>query len=62
VCVDYQDLNKVTSKDHFPLPFMDQVLEALVGKKYSSFLDRFSGYKQIQIILEDQDKITFTFP
>ena len=62
VCVDYRELNKATLKDHFPLPFIDQVLDTLVGKKYFSFLDGFSGYIQIQVALEDQDKTTFTFP
>ena len=38
ICVDYRELNKVTLKDHFPLPFVDQVLDSLVGKSYFSFL------------------------
>eukprot|EP00253_Pinus_taeda_P020317 PITA_20317 len=62
VCIDYRKLNKATSKDHFPLPFIDQVLDTLAGKKYFSFLDGFSGYNQIQVALEDQDKTTFTCP
>ena len=47
VCIDYQELNKATLKYHFPLPFIDQVLDTLAGKKYFSFLDGFSGYNQI---------------
>jgi hypothetical protein len=62
ICIDYRELNKATSKDHFPLPFIDQVLDTLAGKKYFSFLDGFSGYNQIQLSLEDQDKTTFTYP
>eukprot|EP00253_Pinus_taeda_P001434 PITA_01434 len=62
ICVDYRELNKATKKDHFPLPFIDQVLDRLVGKKFFSFLDGFSGYNQIQFSLEDQDKTTFTYP
>eukprot|EP00253_Pinus_taeda_P005550 PITA_05550 len=62
VCVDYRELNKATLKDHFPLPFIDQVLDSLAGKKYFSFLDGFSGYNQIRIAIEDQDKTTFTCP
>eukprot|EP00253_Pinus_taeda_P013007 PITA_13007 len=62
ICVDYRELNKATQKDHFPLPFIDQVLDTLAGKKFFSFLDGFSGYNQIQISPEDQDKATFTFP
>ena len=44
VCIDYRELNLATKKDHFPLPFVDQVLENLAGKKYFSFLDGFSDY------------------
>eukprot|EP00253_Pinus_taeda_P026620 PITA_26620 len=62
ICVDYRELNKATQKDHFPLPFIDQVLDTLAGKKFFSFLDGFSGYNQIQIALEYQDKTTFTCP
>lgn len=39
VCIDYKELNKATLKDHFPLPFVDQVLDTLAGKKYFSSLD-----------------------
>eukprot|EP00253_Pinus_taeda_P007628 PITA_07628 len=60
ICVDYRELNKATKKDHFPLPFIDQVLDGLARKKFFSFLDGFSGYNQIQISLEDQDKTSFT--
>jgi hypothetical protein len=49
VCVDYRALNKATLKDHFPLPFIDKVLDNLARKKYFSFLDGFSGYNQIKI-------------
>ena len=62
VCIDYRELNKATLKDHFPLPFIDQVLDTLSGKKYFSFLDGFSGYNHIQVAPEDQDKTTFTCP
>eukprot|EP00253_Pinus_taeda_P013839 PITA_13839 len=61
-CIDYRELNKATLKDHFPLPFIDQVLDTLAGKKYFSFLDGFSGYNQIQVAPEDQEKTTFTCP
>ncbi|GJU15159.1 reverse transcriptase domain-containing protein [Tanacetum coccineum] len=60
VCIDYRKLNKATAKDHFPLPFMDQMLERLAGHKYFCFLDGFSGYFQIPIDPNDQEKTTFT--
>ena len=44
ICVDYRELNKATKKDHFPLPFIDQVLDGLAGKFFFSFLDGFSRY------------------
>ena len=47
-CIDYRELNKATLKYHFPFPFIDKVLDTLVGKKYFSFLDGFSGYNQIK--------------
>nr|GEW11314.1 reverse transcriptase domain-containing protein [Tanacetum cinerariifolium] len=62
VCINYQMLNDATHKDHFPLPFMDQMLERLAGNKYYCFLDGFSGYFQIPIELQDQEKTTFTCP
>nr|GEU40805.1 DNA-directed DNA polymerase [Tanacetum cinerariifolium] len=62
VCNDYHKLNEVTAKDHFLLPFMDQMLERLAENKYFYFFDGFSGYFQIPIDPNDQEKITFTCP
>ncbi|GJR10245.1 reverse transcriptase domain-containing protein [Tanacetum coccineum] len=62
VCIDYLKLNDATHKDHFPLPFMDQMLERLAGNEYYCFLDGFSGYFQIPIDPKDQEKTTFTCP
>nr|GEX64532.1 reverse transcriptase domain-containing protein [Tanacetum cinerariifolium] len=62
VCIDYRKLNEVTRKDHFPLPFMDQMLERLAGNEFYCFLDGFSGYFQIPIDPCDQEKTTFTYP
>nr|GEZ54267.1 reverse transcriptase domain-containing protein [Tanacetum cinerariifolium] len=60
VCIDYRKLNEATRKDHFPLPFMDQMLEKLAGNEYYCFLNGFSGYFQIPIDSKDQEKTTFT--
>ncbi|GJY61464.1 reverse transcriptase domain-containing protein [Tanacetum coccineum] len=49
VCIDYRKLNEATRKDHFPLPFMDQMLERLAGNEFYSFLDGFLGYFQIPV-------------
>ncbi|GJV66808.1 reverse transcriptase domain-containing protein [Tanacetum coccineum] len=62
VCIDYRKLNDATRKDHFPLPFMDQMLERLAGNEYYCFLDGFFGYFQIPIDPQDQEKTTFTCP
>nr|GEU58114.1 DNA-directed DNA polymerase [Tanacetum cinerariifolium] len=62
ICIDYRMLNEATRKDHFPLPFMDQMLERLAGNQYYCFLDGFSGYFQIPIDSKDQEKTTFTCP
>ena len=62
MCIDYQKLNVVTWKDHFPLPFIDQVLERVSRHTYYCFLDGYFRYFQIEIALEDQEKTTFTCP
>ena len=62
VCRDYRKLNTITRKDHFPLPFIDQMLDRLVGHPHFCFLDGYFGYNQIAIAPEDQEKTTFTCP
>ena len=62
ICIDYRKLNKATRKYHFPLPFLDQMLDRLAGHEYYCFLDGYSGYIKITISLEDQEKTTFTCP
>ena len=62
ICIDYRKLNKATRKDHFPLPFLDQMLDRLASHEYYCFLDGYSGYNQIAIAPEDQEKTTFTCP
>ncbi|RVW68525.1 Retrovirus-related Pol polyprotein from transposon 297 [Vitis vinifera] len=62
VCIAYRKLNVMTRKDHFPLPFIDQVLERVSDHPFYCFLDGYSGYFQIEIDVEDQEKTTFTCP
>nr|GEY88878.1 reverse transcriptase domain-containing protein [Tanacetum cinerariifolium] len=62
VWIDYRKLNEATRIDHFPLPFMDQMLERLAGNEYYCFLNGFSGCIQIPIDPRDQEKTTFTCP
>ncbi|XP_015167586.1 uncharacterized protein [Solanum tuberosum] len=62
VCMDYRKLNSRTEKDHFPMPFMDQMLDRFSERGWSYFLDEYSGYNQISIAPEDQVKTTFTCP
>jgi hypothetical protein len=59
--IDYQKLNKATRKDHFPLPFIDEMLERLANHSFC-YLDGYSGYHQILIHPDDQSKATFTCP
>ena len=62
VCIDYRRFNEVTRKYHFSLPFIDQLLERISGNPFYCFLDGYSGYFQIEISTEDQEKTTFTCP
>jgi hypothetical protein len=60
MCIDYRKLNKDTKKDHFPLLFIDEMLERLAKHSFFCFLDGYSGYHNIPIHPDDQDKTTFT--
>ena len=62
ICIDYRMLNKATQKDHFPLPFIDEMLERLVKHSFFWYLDGYSSYHQIPIHRDDQSKTTFTCP
>ena len=57
-----EKVNKVTKKDHYPLPFIDQMLERLSKKTHFCFLDGYSGFSQIAVKKQDQEKTTFTCP
>ena len=62
VCVDFTDLNKACPKDPFPMPRIDQLVDATVGHPRMSFLDAFQSYHQIPLAMEDQDKTAFVTP
>jgi hypothetical protein len=62
MCIDYRKVNKATKKDHFPLPFIDKMLERLANRAYVCFLDGYSGFMQIPIHPDDQHKTMFTCP
>jgi hypothetical protein len=61
MCIDYRKLNKATRKDHFPIPFIDEMLERLANHSFY-YLDGYSGYHQILMHPDDQSKTTFTCP
>ena len=62
VCVDYTDLNETCPKDSFPMPRIDQIVDASIGHEMLSFLDAFSDYHQIIMHSLDAEKTTFTTP
>ena len=62
ICVDFIDLNKACLKDPFPIPRIDQLVDAIVGHPRMSFLDAFQGYHQIPLALNDQEKTAFVTP
>ncbi len=62
VCIDYRKLNKNTQKDHFPLPFINNILDEVAGHEMYTFMDGYSGYNQVSIAPEDRHKTAFTTP
>ena len=62
MCVDFTSLNKHCPKDHFPLPRIDQIIDSTAGCEKLSFLDAYSGYNQIRLKVEDQEKTAFITP
>ena len=60
VCINYWKLNTAPRKDHYPLPFIDQMLDRLARHPHLCFLNGYSGYNQITIVSKDQEKTTFT--
>ena len=62
VCIDYRALNKRIQKDHFPLPFINIILDEVAGHELYTFMDGYSGYNQISIAPEDHHKTAFITP
>lgn len=62
MCVDFTDLNKACPKDHFPLPRIDQLVDATSGHELLSFMDAYSSYNQIKIKLENRESTVFITP
>ena len=62
ICIDFRNLNKASLKDNYPLPKMDQILQNIVGSYRMSMLDGFSGYNNILVHPDDQEKTAFTTP
>ena len=59
MCIDFTDLNKACPKDSFPLPHINMLVDATAGHELLSFMDTFSGYNQILMHPNDQEKTTF---
>ena len=62
VCVDFRDLNVVTSKDMYAMPIANMSVESIANKELLSFMDGFSSYNQILIAIEDIPKTAFRCP
>ena len=62
LCVNFRNLNKCSKKDNYPLPKMEHLLQRISGVKVMSFLDGFSGYNQVAVHPDDQEKTAFTTP
>jgi hypothetical protein len=62
LCVDFTSINKAYPKDPYPLPRIDQIVDSTAGCDLLCFLDAFSGYHQIKMAKEDEEKTTFIMP
>ena len=62
MCINYTNLNKACSKDDFLLPRIDQLVDSTAVCEMLSFLDAYSGYHQISMCAEDEEKTTFITP
>src|SRR5688572_30226438 len=62
MCIDYRKLNKATQKDHYPIPFIDQMLERLAKNSHFCYSNGYFGFFQIPVHPDDKEKTTFTCP
>jgi hypothetical protein len=62
LCADFTSLNKACPKDPYPLPRIDQIVDSTAGCDHLCFLDAFSGYHQIKMAKEDEEKTAFIMP
>ena len=60
ICVDFRKLNAATKKDHYPLPYMEEIIDEVAGHEMYSFLDCFSGYYQVAMAEQDKGKTAFS--
>ena len=60
LCIDFRKINQVSLKDNYPFPQMEHILQKVVGSERISTMDGFSGYNQIKVLPEDQEKTAFT--
>ena len=59
MCMDFTDLSKACPKDNYPLPWIDTLVDLTARRQLLSFMDAFSGYKQIRMEETDQEKTSF---
>ena len=59
LCINFTDINRACPKDSFPLPRINLIVDATVGHELLSFMDAFSGYNQISMDPDDQEKTSF---
>jgi hypothetical protein len=62
MCIDYTSVNKVCPKDEYPLPHICQIIDSTVSCELLSFLDAYSGYHQISLAIDDEEKTAFITP
>jgi hypothetical protein len=62
MCIDYTSLNKACPKDEYPLPRICQIIDSMVSCELLSFLDAYSGYHQISLTIDDEEKTMFITP